>query len=72
MVQRWIENKGQGEENSKLPMPALMWISHPERPLKSNELCHALAVEIESPNLNRQCPFNRNTAILLPNTCFFS
>jgi len=35
-----------------LGMAALMWISHSERPLKSNELCHALAVEIGSPNLN--------------------
>jgi len=33
-------------------MAALMWISHSERPLKVDELCHALAVEIESPNLN--------------------
>jgi len=29
-----------------------MWISHSERPLEANELCHALAVEIGSPNLN--------------------
>jgi len=29
-----------------------MWISHAERPLKSDELCHALAVEIGSPNVN--------------------
>jgi len=33
-------------------MAALMWISHSERPLKSDELCHALAVEIGSPNFN--------------------
>jgi len=33
-------------------MAALMWISHVERPLKANELCHAQAVEIGSPNLN--------------------
>ena len=30
----------------KLGMEALMWISHSERPLKVEELCHALAVEI--------------------------
>jgi len=33
-------------------MAALMWISHSERPLKANELCHALAVEIGSLNLH--------------------
>ena len=44
--------KGQGERKAKLGMAALMWISHAERPLKSDELCHALAVEIGSPNLN--------------------
>jgi len=33
-------------------MAALMWVSHSERPLKANDLCHALAVEIGSPNLN--------------------
>jgi len=33
-------------------MAALMWISHSERPLRANELCHALAVEIGSPYLN--------------------
>ena len=33
-------------------MATLMWISHAERPLKSDELRHALAVEIGSPNLN--------------------
>jgi len=33
-------------------MAALMWVSHSERPLKPNELCQALAVEIGSPNLN--------------------
>ena len=44
--------KGQGGEKSRLGMTTLMWISHSERPLKANELCHALAVEIESPYLN--------------------
>jgi len=44
--------KGQGGERSRLGMAALMWISHAERPLKSYELSHALAVEIGSPNLN--------------------
>ena len=44
--------KGQGGEKARLGMAALMWISHSERPLKADELCHALAVEIGSPNLN--------------------
>jgi len=44
--------KGQGGEKARLGMAALMWISHTERPLKANELCHALAVEIGSPNLS--------------------
>ena len=44
--------RGQGGEKSRLGMATLMWISHSERPLKANELCHALAVEIGSPNLN--------------------
>ena len=44
--------KGQGGEKARLGMAALMWISHSERPLKADELRHALAVEIGSPNLN--------------------
>jgi len=44
--------KGQGREKARLDIAALMWISHSERPLKVDELCHALAVEIGSPNLN--------------------
>src|ERR1700712_1491148 len=44
--------KGQGGRKARLGMAALMWISHSERPLKSDELRHALAVEIESPNFN--------------------
>ena len=44
--------KRQGGARAGLGMAALMWISHSERPLKVVELCHALAVEIGSPNLN--------------------
>ena len=40
--------KAQGGGKSRLGMEALMWISHSERPLKANELCHALAVELGS------------------------
>ena len=34
----------QGGNKAKLGMEALMWISHSKRPLKAEELCHALAV----------------------------
>jgi len=44
--------KEQGGEKARLGMAALMWISHSERPLRTDELCHALAVEIGSSNLN--------------------
>ena len=44
--------RGQGGEKARLGMAVLMWISHAERPLKADELCHALAVEIGSPDLN--------------------
>ena len=44
--------KGQGGRKARLGMSALMWISHSERPLKSDELRHALAVETGSPNFN--------------------
>jgi len=44
--------RGLGGEKARLGMAALMWISHAERPLKLDELCHALAVEIGSPGVN--------------------
>ena len=44
--------QGQGGEKARLAMATLMWISHAERPLKSDELRHALAVQIGSSNLN--------------------
>ena len=44
--------KGQGGEKARLGIAALMWISHSERPLKPDESCHALAIEIGSPNPN--------------------
>jgi len=40
--------QAQGKERSRLGMMTLMWICHSERPLKADELCHALAVEIGS------------------------
>ena len=40
--------KAQDGDKSRLGMAALMWISHAERPLRVDELCHALAVELGS------------------------
>ena len=42
----------QGGARARLGVATLMWISYSERPLKVVELCHALAVERGSPNLN--------------------
>jgi len=44
--------KRQGESRARVGIAALMWISYSERPLKVDELCHALAVEVGSPNLD--------------------
>ena len=38
--------KAQDGGKSRLGMAALMWISHAERPLQADELCHALSVQI--------------------------
>ena len=35
-------------------MDMLMWLSHSERPLKVDELCDALGVEVESVDRNSQ------------------
>ena len=40
--------KAQDGDKSRLGMAALMWISHAERPLGADELCHALAVQLGS------------------------
>ena len=40
--------KAQGGDKSRLGMTALMWVSHAERPLQVDELCHALAVQLDS------------------------
>jgi len=44
--------KEQGVEKARLGMAALMWVSYAERPLKADELLHALAIETGSPNVN--------------------
>jgi len=48
-LQRIREQRG---DRSRLGMEVLMWVSHAERPLKIDELCHALAVDIESTDLD--------------------
>ena len=44
--------KREGGEKARLGMATLMWVSYSQRPLKVDELCHALSVEIGSPNLD--------------------
>ena len=46
--------KAQGGGKSWLGMEALMWVSHAERPLREDELCHALAVELSSTYFNAE------------------
>ena len=48
-LQRIREQKG---GRSRLGMEVLMWVSHAERPLRIDELCHALAVDIQSTDLD--------------------
>ena len=44
--------KAQDGDKSRLGMAVLMWVSHAERPLQADELCHALSVEISSVYFN--------------------
>jgi len=44
--------KEQTGDRSRLGIEALMWVSHAERPLRIDELCHALAVEKEATDLD--------------------
>ena len=43
--------EAQEGDGARLGMEALMWISHSERPLSVDEICHALAVEIGSADI---------------------
>jgi len=58
--------KAQGEIKEKIGMAALMWVSHSERPLRADELCQALAVEIGSADLD---PENAPSMGTLLNCC---
>ena len=44
--------KAQKGNKSTLGMKVLMWVLYSERPLKTEELCHALGVELGSPDLD--------------------
>ena len=46
--------QAQKGSRSGLGMEMLMWLSHSERPLNANEVCHALGVEIGSTDSNYQ------------------
>ena len=46
--------KAQGEGNRRLGIEALMWVSHAERPLMADGLCHALAIELGSANFHAE------------------
>jgi len=48
-LNRIREQKG---DRSRLGMEVLMWVSYSERPLRVDELCHALAVEMGSTDLD--------------------
>jgi len=44
--------KAQGGEGSRLGMEALIWVLYSERPLRAEELCHALGVKIGSADMD--------------------
>jgi hypothetical protein len=44
--------KAQRGDRSRLGLQVLMWVLHSERPLRAEELCHALGVEIGSTDLD--------------------
>ena len=62
-VRRIMEQDG---VEAGLGMAALMWVFHSERPLRVDELCHALAVEIGSADLD---PKNVPSVRKLLNCC---
>ena len=49
-LQRIREQRG---GRSQLGMEVLMWVSYAERPLRIDELCHALAVDLQSTDVDR-------------------
>jgi len=59
-LQQIKEQKG---NRSRLGMEALMWVSHAERPLQIDELCHALAVDVEATDLDPEKIRLRDTVL---------
>ena len=45
--------RSQGGGKARLGMAVLMWISHSRRPLQVDEICHAMAIQIGSNDLDR-------------------
>ena len=59
-MRRIREQKG---DRSRLGMEVLMWVSHAERPLRIDELCHALATEMGAPDLNSENIRSQDTVL---------
>jgi len=59
-LQQIKEQKG---DRPRLGMEVLMWVSHAEQPLKIEELCHALAVDMEVTDLNPKNIQPRDTVL---------
>jgi len=62
--------KAQQRSRSMLGMEVLMWVSHAERPLHVDELCHSLGVEEGSIDLEySEYSYNRNAVSMLFGAC---
>jgi len=59
-LQRIKDQKG---SRSRLGMEVLMWASHAQRPLSIDELCHVLAVDIDSTDLNSENITSEDTVL---------
>jgi len=63
-LRRIKEEKG---DRSRLGMEVLMWVSHAERPLRIDELCHALATEMGATDHNPENIRSQDTVL---RSCF--
>ena len=63
-LRRIKEQKG---DRSRLGIEVLMWVSHAERPLRIDELCHALAAEMGATDLNHENIRSQDTVL---RSCF--
>jgi len=57
--------KAQARDKPRLGIAALMWISYAERQLMADELCRALAIQIDYIFQYRQHPFDHDISGLL-------